>query len=184
MTLTETALAMAALLLTPGPTNTLVAVAAAERGIARALRLIPAELAGYMAAVVPLALAGPALLDRVPGAAAAVTAAAALWVALLALRLWRVPVRGALPAVTAGRVALTTLLNPKALVVGLVLVPGGAAMPRLALFAALVVAAAALWAVIGRCAQGAGGCGVHVRRGAALWLALLSLGLAARAVAG
>lgn len=184
MTLTQTALAIAALLLTPGPTNTLVAVAAAERGFVRALRLIPAELAGYMAAVLPLVLAGPWLMDRVPGAATVITAAAALWVAVLAARLWHLPAPGAAPTVTAGKLALTTFLNPKALVFGLVILPGDDLGPRLALFAGLIALVAALWAGLGTGALGATGRGTLIRRGAALWLGVLSVLLAARAIAG
>ncbi len=48
MSLEELVLALLVLLLTPGPTNTLMALAGAERGWTRALRLIPAELAGYL----------------------------------------------------------------------------------------------------------------------------------------
>lgn len=184
VTLTETAIAIAALLITPGPTNTLVAVAAAERGFGHALRLIPAELAGYMAAVVPLALAGPWLAARVPGAATAITGAAALWVAVLAVRLWRLPSPGAAPVVTAGRLMLTTFLNPKALVLGLVILPGGNLLPGLAVFAALVALAAMLWALLGTGATGATGHGRTLRRGAALWLGALSVLLAVRAIAG
>lgn len=99
MTLTRTALVISALLLTPGPTNTLVAVAAAERGFLRALRLVPAELACYMAAVQPLPWAGPWLMARVPGAAQVITAAAALWFAVPAARLWQLPGPGAVPPV-------------------------------------------------------------------------------------
>lgn len=184
MTHLETAIAIAALLLTPGPTNTLVAVAAAERGLLHALRLVPAELGGYLAAVVPLALAGPWLFDRVPGAATAVTACAALWVAVLAARLWRLPGARDAPAVTAPGVALTTFLNPKALVFGLVILPGEALSLRLAMFVMLVVLVATLWAAVGARLQGAADRCLPVRRGAAVWLAVLSALLAARAVAG
>lgn len=56
MTLVELGLALTVLLLTPGPTNTLMLMAGAERGLARALWLIPVELAAYLAVVLPLAL--------------------------------------------------------------------------------------------------------------------------------
>jgi hypothetical protein len=137
-----------------------------------------------MAAVLPLVLAGPWLMDRVPGAATIITAAAALWVAVLAARLWRLPDAGAAPSVTAPRVALTTFLNPKALVFGLVLLPGPDVAARLAVFAGLIVAVAVLWAGIGSGALGATGRGTWIRRGAALWLGVLSVMLAARAIAG
>ncbi|HVG48383.1 MAG TPA: LysE family transporter, partial [Rubellimicrobium sp.] len=124
MTLTETALALLALLAAPGPTNTLLAVAGAERGWRPALRLTPFVPLGYLATTVPLALLGVGLLDAIPSARAAVTLLAAAWVFRLAVGMWRVPLRkDGTPAVTMGHVVVTTLLNPKALIFGLVLLP-------------------------------------------------------------
>jgi threonine/homoserine/homoserine lactone efflux protein len=62
MSAPELALAILALLLTPGPTNSLMLLAGAERGLLRASRLIPAELMGYLTTVVPLALVGQSVL--------------------------------------------------------------------------------------------------------------------------
>ena len=56
MTMPELTLALMVLLLTPGPTNTLMLLAGTERGPGRALALIPVELAAYMAVITPLAL--------------------------------------------------------------------------------------------------------------------------------
>jgi threonine/homoserine/homoserine lactone efflux protein len=81
MTLIETALIISWTLLTPGPTNTLIALAGAERGWMRALPpLIPAELAGYLLATVPLALLGARLLETRPALKVGITLVAALWV--------------------------------------------------------------------------------------------------------
>lgn len=189
MALPELALALAALLLAPGPTNTLLALAGAERGWLRALRLIPAEVAGYLLAVIPLATAGAALAAAAPGLSSALAALAALWVLWLALRLWRLPAAAAgAPAVTARRVFVTTLLNPKALVTGLVLLPaaGAALAPRMLVFAVLVIGIAALWAGLGaglgRAFAAAGA--QLLRRIAAVWLGALALFLASGAVAG
>ncbi len=185
MTLTELTLAILALLLTPGPTNTLLFLAGAGGGLGRAMRLIPAELAGYLAAVVPLALAGAPLLAALPGARDAVAVAAGLWVAWLAFRLWSPP-RDAAPAgVSARAVLVTTLLNPKGLIFGLVLVPAAPdTATGLGLFAVLVAGVAALWGAAGGIlrAQTRGGSGglALVRRAAALWLGVLSLGLVLR----
>lgn len=153
MTLPETALAIFVLLVTPGPTNTLLALGGAERGWARALRLIPAELAGYLAVTLPLALLGARLLEAAPPARTLVTAAAGTWVLWLALSMWRLPAaRAAEPTVTARRVLVTTILNPKALVFGLVLLPAAEAsrlLANLGAFVGLVVAVAAGWAALG-----------------------------------
>ena len=48
-------LSILALLLTPGPTNTLLAVGAASAGFRRSLPLVLAELTAYLLVVAPLA---------------------------------------------------------------------------------------------------------------------------------
>jgi threonine/homoserine/homoserine lactone efflux protein len=128
--------------------------------------------------------AWPPLLRAVP-------VAAAVWVMYLAVALWRAPVAHAVHgAVTARQVFVTTMLNPKALIFGLVLLPPGraAAFPlHLAIFAVSVLAVAAIWAgggalLAGRNEAMAGGRQLWARRIAASWLALLSAGLAASAL--
>ncbi len=192
MSFPEFGLAVLALLVTPGPTNTLLAIAGAERGWRGALRLIPAELCGYLATVVPLALIGTRLADAAPGARTGLTLVAGAWVAWLAWSMWRGPgrLRGPL-TVTARRVAITTLLNPKAVVFGLLLLPApepARLLANLALFMVLVVGVASAWSFAGAALR-AGGTGAAPglppawRRGAALLLAGLSAWLLAR-VAG
>lgn len=150
MTSPELALACIALLMTPGPTNTLVLLAGAECGVAGALRLIPVELAGYLATVVPLALLGQTVLDAYPDLRLAVASLAALWVAVLAVRLWRIPQVGVKAAVSPVGLFVTTALNPKALIFGLVLLPSPEGLAaNLMLFAGLVIAVALVWAALG-----------------------------------
>jgi threonine/homoserine/homoserine lactone efflux protein len=181
--------AVLVLLLTPGPTNSLMLLAGAERGLAGALRLIPAELAGYLLTVVPLTLVEAALLADHHGLRAGVTLAAAVWVAVLAVKLWRVPVGAdAGPAVDAWALFVTTALNPKALIFGLVLLPSPDRLAgNLALFAGLVALVAVLWAGIGTLIR-AGGTGqpralMVLRRLASVWLAGICLALIVRGVA-
>ena len=181
-------MALAVLLLTPGPTNTLMALAGAERGARAAAGFIPAELGAYLCVVVPLAVAGAGLMGAVPGLLPLVTAAAAAWVFWLAIRMWRCPIpqQDAPATVTPLRVFLTTLLNPKALIIGLVLLPGPSLPLRIAVFAALVCCAALAWISLGAALSRRGSSPVSglspvLRRGAALWLGLLSAALAFRA---
>jgi threonine/homoserine/homoserine lactone efflux protein len=182
-------LALVVLLLTPGPTNTLMALAGAERGLRRAAALIPVELCAYLAVALPLAVAGASLIAAVPGLRPMVTAAAAAWVLWLAIRMWHRP-RAALTGaatVTPLGVFVTTLLNPKALIVGLVLLPGTPLTLRVAVFSGLVVGAAVVWICLGAALARRGdgptlGLPPRVRRAAALWLGLLSAALALRAV--
>ncbi|MFG1418629.1 hypothetical protein V5F38_07500 [Xanthobacter sp. V0B-10] len=177
-----------ALLLTPGPTNTLLALAGTGGGLARAARLMPAELAAYLLVTLPLAAFGAEALAQWPDAARLVKLAAAAWVAVLAVRLWRPgAAHGMAGEVTAGRVFVTTLLNPKALVIGLVLLPRGGA-PDFALHAGLfalsVLAVAAIWAGAGALLRrgAAGATPLLFRRAAACWLAVLAVALAGAAL--
>lgn len=153
-----------ALLLAPGTTNTLIALSAASGGLRNALRLLPAELAGYLVMVLPLAMTGAVLMERWPFAGTALTAAAALWLFALALRLWhRAAMMASFGAITARTMFCTTVLNPKALVFGLVLLPPVSSAdfgPRLIAFAVAVITAGLVWA--------AGGTLVGRNRGRAL----------------
>ncbi|HLQ19489.1 MAG TPA: hypothetical protein VK146_10960, partial [Tabrizicola sp.] len=88
MSTAELFVAVLVLLMTPGPTNSLVLVAGAERGFRQTMRLVPAELAGYVLTVLPLTLFGATFLDGHAGLRSGVTLAAGGWVAVLAVRLW------------------------------------------------------------------------------------------------
>jgi threonine/homoserine/homoserine lactone efflux protein len=180
-------LSLLALLLAPGPTNALLALSGAEAGAARTLRRVPVVIAAYALTVLPLAQLGEGLLRQPHALRAGVTLAAALWVAWLAFALWRQPGHRAAAAGPgpALRLFVTTLLNPKAFIIGLVLIPAepsrGAA---LALFFAVLAAAALAWAMLGAA--------LHDRRGAwglpllrrlcAGWLGLLALMLGTAAL--
>lgn len=187
MPLSELSLAILLLLLTPGPTNSLVLVAGAERGFLGAMRLIPAELVGYFLTVVPLTLVGAAYLDGHAGVKSGVTLAAGLWVAVLAVRLWRTPdTQDDQASVGARTLFVTTALNPKALIFGLVLLPSPDRLGlNLGLFGVLVILVAALWAGMGatlRTGTGQPRAMLVLRRLASVWLAAISLVLIARGV--
>ncbi|MFD1913064.1 hypothetical protein [Halodurantibacterium flavum] len=177
------------LLLTPGPTNTLLAVAAASNGFRRALRLLPAELGAYLMVVVPVTLVAGPWLDARPAAMSAVTAAAGLWVAFLAVKLWRLPQasegQGAAAVVAFRDVFVTTLLNPKALVIGLALMPRGtpgALLPWFGTLAAAICSVAVLWLLLGATLSRGRGLPPALRRGAAGYLGIVAIGLVARSL--
>lgn len=152
-------LSVLALLVTPGPTNTLLAAAGAARGVRGSLALMPAELAGYALAIGAVTvLAGPALAAS-PLLAGVVKLAAGVYLARSALALWRRGGAGGSHApVCARRVFATTLLNPKALVFAVAVFPGVEPGPAAALFAAILLAVASGWialgAGLGRAARG------------------------------
>lgn len=182
MTFTAMLAALSALLLTPGPTNTLLALAGAERGWHAALRLVPLEIAAYLAVALPLAVAGVALEAHLPALRPLLAGGAGVWVMVLAARMWQLPAAGSAPSVSGGRVFLTTLLNPKGLVIGLVLLPGTQLGLRVLALAVLIGLVAAFWAALGALLTGGTsgpaprGAAIF-RRLAAVWLGVLSLGL-------
>lgn len=181
--------AILALLLTPGPTNTLLTVGAAARGFRSSLPLLIGELAGYLAVVVPLATIAASLLEGRPALASALRLAAALWVLFLAIRLWRVSAIQKNPdsasAVTISQVFLTTLLNPKAPIIGLVIMPHGPLAqiaPAIGLFSLLVAGAGTSFLVLGSLIGRAPVLSPQlVYRVAAVCLGVFSLGLAGSA---
>jgi threonine/homoserine/homoserine lactone efflux protein len=184
MTTTTFISAVLALLLAPGPTNTLMGLAGAQRGLRGVARLLPAELFGYLTTILPLIYLGSEVLGRWPVAAVILKVAAALWVMFLAINLWgRNNVTGASSDVTARRVYLTTMLNPKALIFGLVLLPvpdDPQFAPRLGLFCLMVMAVALVWGTAGKLTQQGGGDGrrlLIIQRIASVWLAIVSVTL-------
>ena len=182
-------LAILALLLTPGPTNTLLTVGAAARGFRTSLPLLLGELAGYLIVVVPLATIAGSLLEGRPALAIALRLAAALWVLFLAIRLWRVSAVQTSPdgvsPVTIGQVFVTTLLNPKAPIIGLVIMPHGPLAqiaPAIGLFSLLVAGTGTSFLVLGSLIGRAPVLSPQlVYRIAAVCLGVFSLGLAGSA---
>lgn len=181
--------AVLALLIAPGPTNTLMGVAGAQAGLGRVVRLLPAELAGYLTTILPLVWLGAEMLARWPAASLVLKLAAAVWVMALAVRMWGLRSAGvASRPVTARQVFVTTMLNPKALVFGLVLLPApGEAdfAPRLALCCLMVCCVALLWGAAGALTQLGAGAErrlMLVQRIASLWLGVVALSLIANAL--
>lgn len=189
MGLTAFISAVLALLLAPGPTNTLMGLAGAQRGVVRVLRLLPAELAGYLTMILPLTWLGSHALASAPLLATGLKLGAALWVMFLALRLWQSqPDDGEGGGISTRRIYITTMLNPKALIFGLVLLPSPSEAgfaPRLGLFCLMVIAAAVIWGSAGAVTQ-AGRQGRSrmqmVQRLASVWLAFVSITLVAGVV--
>jgi threonine/homoserine/homoserine lactone efflux protein len=180
MTAVEFTIALVVLLLTPGPTNTLIALAGAERGWLGALRLTPVEVAAYALVTLPLAIAGSSLPAEGGALRFAVTLIAAMWVAYLAVRLWRLPGDAMGPEQNGAlKLFTTTLCNPKGLIIGLVLLPSQAHPGWAALgFLAILLAVSAFWAGVGSLAGGRTALKPVFRRASAGWLGLLALWLA------
>lgn len=170
------ALAVLAILATPGPTNTLLATAGAASGLRRALLLIPAETSGYLIAISVIGLAFGPVVAASPLLALGLRLMVGLYLIHVAWKLWcgaGLPVAGA-ALVTPARIFITTLLNPKAIVFALGVVPFGAPTwpSYLAAFAGLAAMVALGWigfgALLGRVAGAAGRPGLVQRIGAAV----------------
>jgi threonine/homoserine/homoserine lactone efflux protein len=173
------------LLALPGPTNTLLAASGAEVGMRRSLHLLAAELAGYLVAITLLRVVLGPVVGAMPLASTVLRILVSIYVLCLAARLWRLPSRqsGTRASVQFTQVLATTLLNPKAMVFAFLLLPLESApndlAARLAVIAALIVAAGAGWimlgATLGRGARRFGHPRLVTRTGAAALVAVTGL---------
>ncbi|WP_331375295.1 LysE family translocator [Sinorhizobium chiapasense] len=191
MTYNAYVFAVLALLATPGPTNTLMGLAAARKGLRCTLQLLPAELAGYFTMIMPLTLLGTEMVSRWPAVAVLVKATAASWILYVAIKLWRVGGNIARDhEITIWRVYLTTMLNPKALILALVLLPSPTDqqfLPRLGVFGLLAIAVAFTWGGLGTLLgnrQKSGSRLLVIQRISSVWLAIISATLIAGIVHG
>ncbi|TCU24434.1 threonine/homoserine/homoserine lactone efflux protein [Rhizobium azibense] len=142
-----------ALLAMPGPTNTLLALAACRRGARQLAVLAATVVAAYLVVVVLLAVFAGAFVHSNPQIAAALKLASAAWVLYLAFRLWSAPGPVSADDVSARHVLITTLLNPKAIIIGLAMVPAAdvsTQIPHLVTLAFVVAATSMLWLAFGK----------------------------------
>ncbi|WP_376089511.1 LysE family translocator [Roseomonas sp. CCTCC AB2023176] len=160
---------------TPGPTNTLLATGGASMGVRRSLPLMVGEACGYSISILTIGLVLAPVISGVPWAALALRLVVGAYLVLLAVQLWQ---RGAsftqgARTVTPAQVFVTTLLNPKAIVFALGVVPFGAAnWPAyfagfLAMLATVAFAWIALGAALGQAAAATGRARLVPRVGAA-----------------
>jgi threonine/homoserine/homoserine lactone efflux protein len=145
-------LAVGMLLATPGPTNTLMATAGASDGVQRSLALLAAELFGYLIAIAAIRIVLGPIIQVYPSAGTALKLAVAGYLIWLAVKLWRNPMaKNAAKPVSFSAVFITTLLNPKALMFALTIIPQGT--PNLAwylaMFSGTVLAAGFGWILLG-----------------------------------
>lgn len=181
--------AILALLLTPGPTNTLLTVGAASTGFRASLPLLLGEIFGYLTIVIPLATIAAPFMEGRPALAVALRVVAACWVLFLAVRLWLASSQSRIQepssTVRIGQVFVTTMLNPKASIIGLVIMPHGGLSeiaPALCLFSLLVMGAGSCFLALGSLVGRAPVLSPRiVYRAAAFFLVVFSLSLAGSA---
>jgi threonine/homoserine/homoserine lactone efflux protein len=149
--------ACAAVLFVPGPTNTLLATSGATGGLRRSLLLPLAELSGYTIAIWTLALVVAPLVHASPIISIALRLACGAYLIWSAVDLWREGSNALTKSepVSFHRVFVTTLLNPKAVLFALVIIPYlgerkfVAAIPYLIGHGVLTIAASLSWISFG-----------------------------------
>lgn len=150
-----------ALLAAPGPTNALLATAGALSGGRQVAALLATGLAGYLVAILVLRVAAAPLLEALPGAGLVLKGLIALYLVWMAFRLWRSTraLDKSGEAVRLRDMLVTTLLNPKALILAFSIFPQGKdwVWPYLLLFALIMPAIGLGWALLGRLAGRAAG---------------------------
>lgn len=148
----------AVLLLTPGPTNTVLAASGAALGLRQA-RLLPlAEAAGYALAIA-FYVSFAALVKDLWWALPALKVVAAGWLAYSAVRLWSASpeIRQGARSGAFARVFLTTIVNPKAMIVGTMMIPQSAPdeiVMRIMVFIVLSSVAGLGWVALGAALPG------------------------------
>lgn len=153
-------LAVLTLLGTPGPTNTLLATSGAAVGIRRSLPLLLGELGGYLVAIGAIRLVLAPVIAAQPLIGIGLRIVVAIYLIWIAVRLWTraSALAGTGRSVTVASVFTTTLLNPKAIIFALSIIPPdpGAEWHLLA-FAATVPLVGFCWIVVGRVVDAAAG---------------------------
>jgi threonine/homoserine/homoserine lactone efflux protein len=151
---------------TPGPTNMLLAAGGGTVGFRQALPLVPAEASGYLITILTVGLVvGPAFASM-PALALGLRLAVGAYLVWLAAKLWqRGVVDLAVAPVTPWQVFLTTLLNPKALIFALGVIPFATANWWLYLlgFLVLLITVALGWIALGASLARAAGSVGHAR---------------------
>lgn len=168
-------LAVLTLLGMPGPTNTLLASAGAAEGVRAGLPLIGAALAGYFVAIGVIRLGLAPVLEAWPMLLVTLKAVLVLYLLWVAYRMWRQAPRLVTgdARVRPATLFVATLLNPKALVFALSILPAGAtaAAWHFTAFAAIGAATGLGWVLVGRAITLAASGQQHlVQRGASLVL--------------
>ncbi|TCU13328.1 hypothetical protein [Rhizobium sullae] len=140
-----------ALIAMPGPTNTLLALAAYRRGVWQLAILATTVVAAYLLVVVLLTVLTGGLLHSHPQVAAALKLVSATWVLYLAFRLWSAAGPLSAADLSVRHVLITTLLNPKAIIIGLAMVPAAGVSTQIPHLLAIAFAVAARAPVQFRC---------------------------------
>ena len=146
------------ILLTPGPTNTLLASSGVQVGVRKSLRLIPAESIGYIIAISAWGMLIGKVSDTLPFVPPFLKLLSAGYIIFLAIKLWRTANQAVMlnqPTIRARTLFCATLLNPKALLFASAIFPAAAWESQtiysihMSTFIALILPIALFWISIG-----------------------------------
>ena len=146
------------ILLTPGPTNTLLASSGIQVGVRQSLRLIPAESMGYLIAITTWGMIIGTVSSQFPIIPTFLKLLSALYIIFLAIKLWKtadIEASYNQPTIRARELFCATLLNPKALLFASAIFPSTAWLTmqiyllHIGLFLLLIVPIALFWTFIG-----------------------------------
>lgn len=146
------------ILLTPGPTNTLLASSGIESGIRKSIKLIPAEAIGYLIAISAWGVLIDSVADKFPMIPPMMKLLSATYIIFLALKLWKTSTIDAdlnQPSITAKSLFCATLLNPKALLFASAIFPAASwtslhsYLMHMGTFLSLILPIATFWIFIG-----------------------------------
>ena len=149
---------VATILLTPGPTNTLLASSGIQVGIRKSLNLIPAEALGYLISISVWGLMIGTVAKQFPTIPIILKLFSAGYILFLALKLWRTANRDEnfnQQNIRARELFIATLLNPKALLFASAIFPtyvwqnASAYVSHMLCFLLLIVPIAFFWTFIG-----------------------------------
>ncbi|EOQ73963.1 LysE family translocator [Acinetobacter lactucae] len=146
------------ILLTPGPTNTLLASAGIQAGVKQSLKLIPAEVMGYLISITSWGILLESVSHFIPWLPALLKLISATFILYLAFKLWITSTHDIKldnPLITPRALFVATLLNPKALLFASAIFPHAAwevlhvYFVHIAIFLSLITPIAFLWIAFG-----------------------------------
>ncbi|MCU4578773.1 LysE family transporter [Acinetobacter courvalinii] len=146
------------ILLTPGPTNTLLASSGIQVGLRKSLLLIPAEAVGYIIAITAWGMLIGKVSATFPLLPTFLKLLSAAYIIFLAIKLWRTANQDVVlnqPTIRPKELLCATLLNPKALLFASAIFPAAAwksqdiYMAHMATFVVLILPIALFWISVG-----------------------------------
>ncbi|MEB3792889.1 LysE family translocator [Acinetobacter sp. IK40] len=146
------------ILLTPGPTNTLLASSGIQVGLRQSLLLIPAEAVGYIIAITAWGMLIGKVSATFPLLPTFLKLLSATYIIFLAIKLWRTANQDVVlnqPTIRPKELLCATLLNPKALLFASAIFPAAAwksqdiYLAHMGTFVALILPIALFWISVG-----------------------------------